>query len=81
LPEEILKGRKIRKRLGSRTGKSFYSETYITGRLIIITPEKWDLEGIAEDSGFAFTIGYELATSDHFPGWNSGSEFKHLRNR
>ena len=44
-------------------------------------PEKWDLEGIAEDAGFAFTIGYELATSDHFPGWNSGSEFKHLRNR
>ena len=44
-------------------------------------PEKWALEGIAEDAGFAFTIGYELATFDHFPEWNSGSEFKHLRNR
>jgi len=44
-------------------------------------PEKWDLEGIAEDAVFAFTIGYELITTDHFPAWNSGSEFKQTRNR
>ncbi len=44
-------------------------------------PEKWDLEGIAEDAVLAFTIGFELATSDHFPEWKSGSEFRHLRKR
>jgi len=43
-------------------------------------PDKWDLEGIAEDAAFAFTVGYELAISEHFPEWKSGSEFKHIRN-
>jgi Zn-dependent M28 family amino/carboxypeptidase len=42
-------------------------------------PEKWNFEGIAEDAQLAFTIGYELTTSDLFPGWKSGSEFKKLR--
>jgi len=42
-------------------------------------PEKWNFEGIAEDAELAFTVGYELSTSDVFPGWKSGSEFKKLR--
>jgi Zn-dependent M28 family amino/carboxypeptidase len=44
-------------------------------------PEKWNFEGIREDAVLAFTIGYELATSDAFPQWKSGSEFKQLRNK
>jgi Zn-dependent M28 family amino/carboxypeptidase len=44
-------------------------------------PEKWDLEGIAEDARLAFNIGYELAISAKFPKWKPGSEFKNLRNK
>jgi Zn-dependent M28 family amino/carboxypeptidase len=43
--------------------------------------EKWNFEGIVEDAALAFTIGYELATSDLFPEWKPGSEFKLLRKR
>jgi Zn-dependent M28 family amino/carboxypeptidase len=42
-------------------------------------PEKWNFEGIAEDAELAFTVGYEISTSDVFPAWKSGSEFKRLR--
>jgi Zn-dependent M28 family amino/carboxypeptidase len=44
-------------------------------------PDKWNLEGIAEDAELAFTIGYELAFSRKFPEWNANSEFRNLRNR
>jgi Zn-dependent M28 family amino/carboxypeptidase len=42
-------------------------------------PETWNFEGIAEDAELAFIVGYKLSTSDVFPGWKSGSEFKKLR--
>jgi len=42
-------------------------------------PEKWNFEGIREDAQLAFTVGYQLATSDIFPKWNSNSEFSKLR--
>jgi len=42
-------------------------------------PEKWNFEGIREDAQLAFTIGYQLATSNAFPKWNSYSEFSLLR--
>lgn len=42
-------------------------------------PETWNLEGIAEDAELAFIVGYKLSTSEVFPGWKSGSEFKKLR--
>lgn len=42
-------------------------------------PEKWNFEGIREDAQLAFTIGYQLATSNSFPKWKSGSEFAKLR--
>ena len=42
-------------------------------------PEKWNFEGIREDAQLAFTIGYQLATSNAFPKWNSSSEFASLR--
>lgn len=42
-------------------------------------PDKWNFEGIAEDAALAFIVGYELATSGYYPKWNSGSEFKKLR--
>jgi len=44
-------------------------------------PDKWDMEGIAEDARLAFNIGYELAFSRKFPVWKSTSEFKNLRNK
>jgi hypothetical protein len=42
-------------------------------------PEKWDLNGIAEDARIVFYAGYRLATSDYFPLWKPGSEFRYLR--
>ena len=42
-------------------------------------PDKWDLSGIAEDAALAFYVGYKLATSDYFPAWKAGSEFKNIR--
>jgi Zn-dependent M28 family amino/carboxypeptidase len=44
-------------------------------------PEEWNFEGIREDAMLAFQVGYELATSDFFPGWKPGSEFKDLRKK
>ena len=42
-------------------------------------PEKWDLNGIAEDAKLCFSVGYKLANSDLFPLWKEGSEFKNVR--
>jgi len=42
-------------------------------------PEEWNFEGIREDAKLAFQVGYELATTDYFPAWKPGSEFKDLR--
>jgi Zn-dependent M28 family amino/carboxypeptidase len=42
-------------------------------------PEKWDLNGIAEDSRLCFSVGYRLANSDIFPEWKTGSEFRNVR--
>jgi len=42
-------------------------------------PETWNFEGIAEDAELAFTVGYKIVTSDVFPEWKPGSEFKKQR--
>jgi Zn-dependent M28 family amino/carboxypeptidase len=42
-------------------------------------PDKWDLNGIAEDARLEFMTGYRLAISDYFPKWKPGSEFKNIR--
>jgi Zn-dependent M28 family amino/carboxypeptidase len=42
-------------------------------------PDKWDMNGIVEDARLAFKTGYKLATSDFFPAWKTGSEFKNSR--
>jgi Zn-dependent M28 family amino/carboxypeptidase len=42
-------------------------------------PDKWDLNGIVEDARLAFRVGFKLATSDLYPSWKPGSEFKNLR--
>jgi Zn-dependent M28 family amino/carboxypeptidase len=42
-------------------------------------PDKWDLSGVAEDARLEFYVGYRLATSDIFPQWKAGSEFKNIR--
>jgi Zn-dependent M28 family amino/carboxypeptidase len=42
-------------------------------------PEKWDFNGIVEDAQLAFIVGYRLSTSDFFPSWKPGSEFKNIR--
>ncbi|MBG0859326.1 MAG: M28 family peptidase [Bacteroidales bacterium] len=44
-------------------------------------PGEFNFEGIAEDAVLSFIVGYELAISDFYPEWRSGSEFKQLRNR
>jgi len=42
-------------------------------------PGKWDLSGIVEDARLAFYVGYRLCSSDYFPEWKPGSEFKNMR--
>lgn len=42
-------------------------------------PEKWDLNGIVEDAQLGFFIGYRLCSSDYFPIWKPGSEFRNIR--
>jgi Zn-dependent M28 family amino/carboxypeptidase len=42
-------------------------------------PENWNLDGIVEDARLLFTVGYRLATSDFFPSWKEGSEFRSIR--
>jgi Zn-dependent M28 family amino/carboxypeptidase len=39
----------------------------------------WDLTGAMEDLQLLFTVGYRLATSDTFPNWREGTEFKARR--
>ncbi|MEJ2203408.1 MAG: M28 family metallopeptidase [Gemmatimonadota bacterium] len=39
----------------------------------------WDLTGALEDLQLLFTVGYRLATSDAFPNWREGTEFKARR--
>ncbi len=41
--------------------------------------ETWDLEGIVEDAKLAFYIAWKLASSNEWPQWNEGSEFKAIR--
>jgi len=41
----------------------------------------WDLRGVAADAGLFFTIGRNLATSNRWPDWKRGSEFKATRDR
>lgn len=41
--------------------------------------EMWNFEGIVEDAKLAFIVGFKLASSDFFPAWKSGSEFKSIR--
>jgi Zn-dependent M28 family amino/carboxypeptidase len=42
-------------------------------------PEKWDLNGIAEDVQLEFAVGYRIASSGYYPKWKTGSEFKNIR--
>ena len=42
-------------------------------------PDKWDLNGIVQDAQLEFLVGYKLATSDYFPTWKKGSEFRNVR--
>ena len=39
----------------------------------------WDLSGSIEDLHLLFNVGYALASSDDFPNWRDGNEFKSIR--
>ena len=41
--------------------------------------EKWDLRGAAQDVTLVYAIARELANSKLWPQWNTGSEFKAIR--
>lgn len=43
--------------------------------------ETWKLDGAAQDVGLMLDIGRELATSNRWPAWKAGSEFKAIRDR
>lgn len=39
----------------------------------------WDLSGAVQDLQLLFEVGYQVANSDKFPAWKSGSEFNAKR--
>jgi len=39
----------------------------------------WDLSGAVEDTQLFFLVGYRVANDPHAPVWNSGAEFKAIR--
>jgi Zn-dependent M28 family amino/carboxypeptidase len=41
----------------------------------------WDLTGALDDLRLLFTVGYRLASSDGFPNWRQGTEFKARRDQ
>jgi hypothetical protein len=43
--------------------------------------ESWDLRGAAQDVQLLYELGRELASSDRWPQWKPGSEFKEVHNR
>ena len=43
-----------------------------------VNPE-WDLSGAAQDMQLLLEVGYQVANSDKFPEWKSGTEFKAKR--
>jgi Zn-dependent M28 family amino/carboxypeptidase len=43
--------------------------------------ESWDLRGAAQDVQLLHELGRELASSDRWPQWKPGSEFKDVRDR
>ncbi|EQB17222.1 M28 family metallopeptidase [Sphingobium lactosutens] len=43
--------------------------------------DSWNLDGAAQDIDLMLDIGRELATSDRWPEWKPGSEFKAIRDK
>jgi hypothetical protein len=41
----------------------------------------WNYEGALQDMQILFNIGDELASSDAYPQWKAGSEFKAIREK
>jgi hypothetical protein len=39
----------------------------------------WDMSGAVEDSQLFFLIGYRVANDSNMPEWNTGAEFKAIR--
>ena len=39
----------------------------------------WDLTGALDDLGLLFRVGYRLVTSDDWPNWREGNEFRAIR--
>jgi Zn-dependent M28 family amino/carboxypeptidase len=42
-------------------------------------PERWNLEGAVDDVELLYKVGKRLASSDQWPNWKEGSEFKAAR--
>ncbi|TFV93286.1 M28 family peptidase [Algoriphagus kandeliae] len=42
-------------------------------------PERWNLEGAAEDVQLLYNIGQNISNSTQWPNWKEGSEFKAIR--
>jgi len=41
--------------------------------------ESWDWQGAVDDLRLLFDVGFRLATSDDFPNWREGTEFRAIR--
>lgn len=43
--------------------------------------DSWNMEGGIEDLKLFFSVGHRLASSNEWPGWKPGSEFKAIRDK
>jgi Zn-dependent M28 family amino/carboxypeptidase len=41
--------------------------------------DDWDLRGLALDAALYFSIGWQVADSEHWPNWYEGNEFQAIR--
>ncbi len=69
---------------GGKAAGAAYRADYVARRYHQPADEwspNWDLRGEAIDVGLLYKLGRELASSDAWPQWKAGAEFKLIRDR
>jgi Zn-dependent M28 family amino/carboxypeptidase len=69
--------------LGPEYGEE-QNDRYLAERYHMVTDEfddTWDLSGAVADVQLYYAVGAEVASSDAWPNWNTGSEFRAIRDQ
>jgi Zn-dependent M28 family amino/carboxypeptidase len=68
------------KEWGEKQGEEYTAEHY-HGPSDEYDAASWDMGGMVQYSRLVFDMGHTLATSDQFPNYKEGSEFKAARDK